>query len=224
LYPRVSKTITKDFNESILSFFTENYGFKINNEKCIGCGLCIKACPNDAFLSPNLDGKIRIKTQDLIPDVPDPQKCSYCGTCAYICPMSAISLKYNNKSLELSDLGIITKKVVPNLDYKLVMCKKPKIKAKIYLDGKIDVNWDKCISCMSCVEVCPSNAFFRLEKQTDNDSKNKRVSFNQNKCIKCGTCVRACSKKAIILTIDEVNYSCNYKKIFWESLINRIAT
>ncbi|MFX1326733.1 MAG: 4Fe-4S binding protein [Promethearchaeota archaeon] len=222
MYPRINKIINKDFNETVLNFFTENYTFKIDTERCIGCGLCIKACPNNAFSHPNLEGKIRVKTDDLIPDTPDPLICSYCGTCAYLCPTSAISLKYNDKSINFSNLGIITKNVVPKLEYNLVKCKKPQIKAKMYLDGKIDVDWDNCISCMSCVDVCPSNAFFKLENQLINDSKNKKVSFDQNKCISCGTCVRACSKKAIKLTINKVNYSGTYKKIFWESLLNRI--
>ncbi|MFX0038871.1 MAG: 4Fe-4S binding protein [Promethearchaeota archaeon] len=224
LYPRVSKILTEEFNETVLNFFTENYTFKIDIERCIGCGLCIKACPNNAFFSPNLEGKVRVKKDDLIPDLPDPLICSYCGTCAYICPMSAISLKYNNKPIEISDLGIITKSVVPKLEYKLVERKNSQFKAKVYLEGKIGVNWHKCISCMSCVDVCPSGAFSKLEKEKIKDPTDKKISFKQIKCISCGTCVRACSQKAITLIIEKVNYSGDYKKIFWESLLKRIKT
>ncbi|MFW9950559.1 MAG: 4Fe-4S binding protein [Candidatus Thorarchaeota archaeon] len=223
MFPRVKEIRTNEFNQAILNFYTENYSIKIDKEKCIGCGLCIKACPNKAYTLPKLEGKIRITTENLIPDIPNQNLCSYCGTCAYLCPTSAISLKYNDKVIGINDLGLITKNVVPKLKFSLTTCKNASVKAKVFLKGEIGVDWEKCISCMSCVDVCPSGAFFKTETKKQENSK-KKVSFDQTKCISCGTCVRACSKKAISLTINDINYSGPYKKVFWESLVNRIKT
>lgn len=54
--------------------------FKINQNKCIGCGFCTSICPNGA-ISMNSEGKAEI----------DESKCTYCGTCSRNCPMEAIT-------------------------------------------------------------------------------------------------------------------------------------
>ncbi|MFX1303898.1 MAG: 4Fe-4S binding protein [Promethearchaeota archaeon] len=221
MYPRVKRLNTDELNEINFSFYTESYSITIDKEKCIGCWRCIKACPNNAIPNPKLEGKIRIKRKDLIPEAPDIQRCSYCGTCAYICPLSAISLKYNGEEKPIKEMGIIKKKVVPKLDYQIVSCNQQDI--KVYNEGKINIDWDKCISCMSCTEVCPSGAFYKLKKGQDSiNSNNKKVAFDENKCISCGACVNSCSKKAISLNINDIHYSGNFKPIFWESLLDRI--
>lgn len=53
--------------------------YKIDKEKCIGCGTCMGGCPAMA-ISQTADGKCAI----------DKEKCMGCGTCAAVCPMSAI--------------------------------------------------------------------------------------------------------------------------------------
>lgn len=48
-------------------------------KECISCGLCVKACQEEALTL--VDGKPKI----------DWERCNYCGKCAAVCPVSACS-------------------------------------------------------------------------------------------------------------------------------------
>ena len=52
--------------------------FKVNKEKCIGCGTCVNVCPVGAISM--INGKAGI----------DENKCRDCGRCAEACPQGAI--------------------------------------------------------------------------------------------------------------------------------------
>ena len=52
-------------------------GYVIGNG-CIGCGLCLDACPQ------------RCITTDRVPAVIDPHRCLHCGRCVEVCPQQAI--------------------------------------------------------------------------------------------------------------------------------------
>ena len=52
--------------------------FKVDKEKCEGCGACIDACPAQAIFM--VDGKAEINAD----------KCVDCGRCAQVCPKEAI--------------------------------------------------------------------------------------------------------------------------------------
>ena len=51
--------------------------YKIDKEKCLGCGACASECPVEAISED--DGKYVI----------DPEKCLECGACAGVCPVEA---------------------------------------------------------------------------------------------------------------------------------------
>ncbi len=58
--------------------------------------------------------------------------------------------------------------------------------------GKIEFDFDNCILCGACVEVCPANA----RAQQDNVLKRIRREIHyQERCIYCGQCVAYCTTK-----------------------------
>ena len=219
-YPRIERKINDQTYEVILNFYTKNQAIEFNKDLCVGCSTCVKVCPNKAIIQTN-HGKVRVNTEDLFPKIPDALVCSYCGTCVYMCPFSAITLKKNGSIIPLDDIIIVQKKVLPKLEYQMIDCEKIGKKAKVYVEGNIKVDWNRCISCMSCFEVCPTGAFFKAERKNELGRKIK-VDLDTSKCIKCGTCAISCSKEAIKVKIEKINYSGDYKKPFWPDLLKRL--
>jgi len=80
------------------------------------------------------------------------------------------------------------------------MTLKPTDTGKQIVSPKITVDHDKCISCGSCLEVCPYRVYEL--KEYKKDSKRKRripVPVNVEDCIFCQACQAQCPPDAITI-------------------------
>lgn len=62
-----------------------NFISKINQEKCVGCGKCLKICPVDAIEMIEENGRKKARVI--------PERCIGCGVCVKNCPAHALALE-----------------------------------------------------------------------------------------------------------------------------------
>ena len=153
MFPRIEVIENNSKKEFKMQFYTSNQAIEIDKHLCTGCGICTKVCPKEAIITPPKEGRVRLSTPEIQPEISDSLKCSYCGTCAYMCPFNAIVIKKDGLPLEINDLQIVKKKVVPELSFTTIYCENLLKDFNIYMEGEIDVDWKKCTSCMNCVDV-----------------------------------------------------------------------
>lgn len=76
----------------------------IDENKCVGCGICIRECPVDAISMK--EEKVEI----------DMEKCIRCGKCHDICPQEAVRHDSEKIPLEIKENLEKTKKLMENFE------------------------------------------------------------------------------------------------------------
>jgi formate hydrogenlyase subunit 6/NADH:ubiquinone oxidoreductase subunit I len=87
--------------------------------------------------------------------------------------------------------------LLKNLKEKPATLKFPYERAEPYERMRAKVSWEieKCIGCMLCEKICPSNAIIVIGK-----GREAEIVYNVGRCIFCGECVDICPTKTIYTT------------------------
>ncbi len=182
-------------------------------ERCIGCGICARICPNKCISLITIDhpelGKIKR------PEV-DVGRCMLCGYCAEYCPKNAMTVtpEYELATESREDLCYDPYKLQyetkPGYEVDLVEVLPSELGKGEVTEAMVEKTKDvpildeeECVGCRRCMKVCPTDAVEMIEVGEDEKGRTIRIpEFDYSKCVGCENCVRDCPKDA--LTMKEV--------------------
>ena len=123
---------------------------------CLGLGTCARVCPVDA---------IRMSDEGLPVVLED--RCIACGKCVDECPRGLFLVLPMAKTVHVAcmshDKGARAKKLCPRACTGCRKCEKAcQYDAIHVLDNVASIDYDKCVACGECVEVCPTGAIVDL--------------------------------------------------------------
>lgn len=226
------KTVKKDAADTLTLewiLHVKNYKLTLDKNRCVGCQICVLACPKEAIKTakqPKVQGE---KAKKAKVDI-DLAKCNFCGICDVTCPYGAIKVTLNG----VHDLSILAKDSYPQLIRDIQVdtskCQKECVEcenacplslikiSRIGFDGKpvenvealsptmkkrvqinVDIDKEHCPTCRVCEFKCSPDAI-KVKKAIEGT-----ISINQEKCPDgCTDCLDVCPiKGALILGEDK---------------------
>jgi MauM/NapG family ferredoxin protein len=180
------------------------FALKIDEDKCIECGLCTIHCETQANPYPKEQWKS--------------SECVYCFTCSAICPTDAIRwpAKFSSERLETVNLSR-RKLVFTSLlgffalpFFRLTPAKKRASEKLIRPPGALPEEQflQKCVKCGECMKVCPTNALQPALTEAGPEGVwtpvlNPEIGYCD---YYCSLCTQVCPSGALKeLTIEEKN-------------------
>ena len=168
-------------------------GDLVCNDTCVFCGLCAKACPEDAI---KVDRKA--KSWEV-----DKEACIKCGACIDKCPKKSLSFGEGGGSAAAEDGPL-------SCDLEVCiycgLCAKNCPADALEVDRKAKswkVDEDACIKCGVCLEKCPKKCLgFGSNAAAAEPAKKSIPVLDEEKCVYCAACENACPEAAISAEVD----------------------
>ena len=160
-------------------------GDKACEYSCLGFGDCEAACPFDAIHM--VEGRLA--------EV-DAEKCVGCGVCLTACPRGVLQLMTASHPVHSACSAHLSGKVVRDAcKAGCIGCGKCQRACKFgalnMINNLPDIDFEKCTSCMQCVDSCPTGAIMAY-----NDMR-RHAMIHFPDCAGCGECQNVCLFDAI---------------------------
>ncbi len=180
------------------------FDLKIDNDKCIECGLCTIQCETQANPYPNEGWKSA--------------ECVYCFTCASICPTGAVIFPAKFAAEKIETINLSRRKLIFTSlmgifalpFFRLTPTRQRASEKLIRPPGALPEEQflQKCVKCGECMKVCPTNALQPVLSEAGPEGIwTPRLDAKIGYCeYYCSLCTQVCPTGAIReLTIEEKN-------------------
>jgi formate hydrogenlyase subunit 6/NADH:ubiquinone oxidoreductase subunit I len=185
-------------------------------ERCIGCELCSRVCPNKCI-------DMEVLEADRLMDIPehlwgpcrsseDEKKkrilrpginfgrCMFCGNCEEYCPTGAMRMTDYFELADSSRAALI-------FDAESLRVKDYSLKGEVKLENKIQetpkLDSDKCTGCQMCMRNCPTGCIEMIDgPKLRRDKPIKNPKFDFSRCVGCATCMSNCKFDSLKMEVD----------------------